>query len=198
MINLLPPDLKQSYIYAQRNTHLLRWIVAFLLAIVGLGVIATYGYLYMNKSVTDYSHKVASTQTTLKDQQLTQTEAQVKDITNSLKLVVQVLSKEVLFSKLLTQMATVIPANTLLTQLNIAKVQGSIDITAITANYNTATQLQVNLQDPANKIFSKADIENITCSPQSAQDPRYPCTVSIRALFATNNPFLFINNAGAK
>jgi hypothetical protein len=95
-------------------------------------------------------------------------------------------------------MATVIPSNTILTQINIAQVQGAIDLTAITANYDTATQLQVNLQDPANKIFSKADIENIACSSQSSQDPRYPCTVTIRALFTANNPFLFINSAGTR
>lgn len=198
MINLLPPDLKQGYVYAQRNSRLSRWIVAFLLAIVGLGIVGTYGYLYMHRSVDSYTSQVATTKALLNKEKLAETEKQVQDITNNFKLVVQVLSQEVLFSKLLTQMATVIPANTILTQINITQAQGGIDISAITANYDTATQLQVNLQDPANKIFSKADIENIACNSQAAQDPRYPCTVTIRALFTANNPFLFINNTGAQ
>lgn len=194
MINLLPPAIKDEYLYGQRNSSLIRWIVACLIALVGLGGIATYGYVYMHNSVQNYTDQVATTEKLLTDQHLTQTEAKVQDITGSLKLVVQVLSKEVLFSKLLQQMGTVIPPNAVLTGLNINQVQGAIDITAATDNYSTATQLQVNLQDPHNKVFQKADIVNISCTSASGSNSRYPCTVNIRALFAADNPFLFINN----
>ncbi|HYH36468.1 MAG TPA: hypothetical protein VD706_03145 [Candidatus Saccharimonadales bacterium] len=51
------------------------------------------------------------------------------------------------------------------------------------------------MADPKNKIFSKADIVSITCSDDNSD---YPCTINIRALFAPNNPFLFINNKDAK
>ncbi len=108
----------------------------------------------------------------------------------------QVLSREVLFSKLLTQIAAVTPTNTSLTDLSISNVAGSLDITAISSDYQSATQLQVNLEDPRNKIFSKADIQNITCNPD-ATDPRYPCSVRIKALFSDDNPFLFINKSAA-
>jgi hypothetical protein len=57
--------------------------------------------------------------------------------------------------------------------------------------------VQVNLADPTNKIFSKADIVSITCSSSNALSPLYPCTVNVRALFVTNNPFLFINSKGS-
>jgi hypothetical protein len=104
-----------------------------------------------------------------------------------------VLSGEVLFSKLLKQLGTLTPPNTSLSALTITQGTTGIDITANTADYNTATQLQVNLADPNNKIFSKADIVGINCSSNDAG--RYPCTVNIRALLADNNPFLFINDA---
>ena len=74
---------------------------------------------------------------------------------------------------------------------------GGIDLNAVTKDYQTATQVQLNLQDPKNKIFDKADILNITCSSSNPADPSYPCTISLKALFAKNNPFLFINS-GAK
>ena len=192
MINLLPPAVKQDYGYALRNTVLMRWIVAFLLALVGLGLIATYGLFYMHRSVTTYTDRANATQASLDKNDLKGTETKVQDISNSFKLVVQVLSKEVLFSKLLTQMGSAIPSNAILTGLTINQVQGAIDITAGTTDYNAATQLQVNLQDPNNKIFSKADIQNITCT-STTTDSQYPCTVQIRALFAPNNPDLFIN-----
>jgi Tfp pilus assembly protein PilN len=198
MINLLPPNVKQDYTYALRNTVLSRWVVAFLVALVGVGAIGTYGWVVMNKSISTYQSQVASTQKQLNKENLKGVEAQVQDISDSFKLVVQVLSKEVLFSKLLQQIGTTIPKNAVLSDLTISQVQGAIDITAQAADYNTATQVQVNLADPKNQIFSKADILNIVCtSTTDATNSQYPCTVTIRALFGPNNQFLFINNKGA-
>src|SRR3989344_6577022 len=192
MINLLPPDVKENIAYARRNIKLLRWSGAFGAGIVGALIIVAFGTFYINQSSATYSEQLQKTQSELDSQKLTQTQKRVQDISSSLKLVVQVLSREVLFSSLIKQIGTAIPANASLTDLRISKVGGAIDLTAIANDYNTATQVQVNLQDPANKIFNKADIVNITCASTGATDPRYPCTVNIRAQFAANNPFLFI------
>lgn len=197
MINLLPPDTKQDYLYGARNTTLLHWALAFVIGLVGLGLITTYGLLTMQRSSNSYSSQVATAKQQLADQNLQGIEKQVKELSADFKLVVQVLSTEVLFSKLLNQVATVIPTNVSLTGLTINQTSGGIDITAKASDYNAATQLQLNLQDPANKIFSKADIVSITCS-SSSLDNSHPCNVQIRALFSNNNPYLFINSKGAK
>lgn len=194
MINLLPPDLKEAYYYAHRNVKLVRWVVAFSVALVGLLAISTGGLIYLQQTHQAYAAEIDSKQASLKDQNQAGAQAQVKDISSSLKLAVQVLSKEVLFSKLLTQLATVTPSNAVLTDLTINESQSAVSITALTTDYAAATQLQVNLADPANKIFSSADIVNIICGAGSAADSHYPCTVTLRALFAANNPFLFIND----
>jgi Tfp pilus assembly protein PilN len=195
MINLLPPETKQDYLYGARNTTLLHWAMAFVVGLVGLGVLTTYGLVTIQKSANSYTSQVAMAQQQLVDQDLQGTEKQVKELSSDFKLVVQVLSQEVLFSKLLSQMATVIPANTSLTGLTINQTSGGIDITAKSSDYTAATQLQLNLQDPANRIFSKADIVSIACT-SSAQDPSHPCSVQIRALFSNSNPYLFINSKG--
>ena len=194
MINLLPPDVKSSYRYARRNVSLRRWLFAFAVAFVGLGIISTYGLLSIKQSTNHYTKQIASSQQLFTTEKFSQTQTQVQDISNSFRLVVQVLGQEVLFSQLLKQIAATIPSNANLTGLNINQTQGAIDISAITTDYNTATQVQVNLADPANKIFSKADIVSITCGNVNALNPKYPCTINIRALFATNNPFLFVNS----
>ncbi|MGH7142483.1 MAG: PilN domain-containing protein [Candidatus Saccharimonadales bacterium] len=201
MINLLPPDVKTSYGYAYRNTRLVRWVIAFSLSFIGLIVISTAGILWIHQTAQTYTSQITTEQNSLNQQKLPATEAQVQDISNNLQLTVKVLSQEVLFSKLLQQLATVMPSNTILTDLNIAQIQGGVDITAQATNYNTATQVQVNLAAPTNKIFTQADIENINCVTGSAiSNPltaQYPCTVTIRALFAPNNPFLFINGSNS-
>jgi Tfp pilus assembly protein PilN len=202
MINLLPSELKASYRYAHRNVSLFRWVIALTAGLAGLFALSTAGLIYMQQTTRTYASQAASAQASLQQQNLADTQAQVKGISGNLQLAVQVLSKEVLFSKLLTQLAAVMPGNAILTDLNITQAQSAVNITADTTDYNAATQLQVNLADPNNKIFSRADIVSITCasasSAQTGLSSRYPCTVNIRALFATNNPFLFINNKAAQ
>ncbi len=201
MINLLPPDVKQTYHYARRNVRLVRWMTAVGFALVGLAGISIGGQWYLEQSVKQYAEQVSAAEATLKKQDQANVEKQVQDISNNLKLAVQVLSKEVLFSELLKQLAVVTPTDAKLSNLAISKIQGAVDISASTTDYKAATQLQLNLADPANKIFSKADIVSISCSTAAASaDPlqgKYPCTVLVRALFATNNPFLFINGTSS-
>jgi len=198
MINLLPPDLKEEYKFARRNTSLLHIIGMFGVGIAGLGIIVASGLVYLQQAANTYANQAAATQQSLKDRDQAAIQKQAQEISGNLKLSVQVLSQEVLFSKLLQQLAIITPSNATLSGIAISQLAGAIDITAKTTDYNAATQLQVNLADPGNKIFDKADIVSITCiTPVAGTSPansRYPCTVVVRASFAKNNPFLFINS----
>ena len=198
MINLLPPELKQEYRYARRNRRLVHWGFAFLLAILGVAIIAGSGLFFMDRSINTYNKHIAIVQSQLASQDSSGTEKQVAAISSNLKLMVQVLSKEILFSKLLARLGSITPPKVILTNLSISQTESAIDITAQTGNYNAATQLQVNLADPNNQIFSKADLVNISCATGTqVTNPGYPCTASIRAQFMNNNPFLFINSQKA-
>ncbi len=199
MINLLPPELKSDYRYARHNTSLLHMIALFGVGLAGLVVITAAGWLYLQQSSKAYTADAADIRASLKSQEQDKVEKSVQDISNSLKLAVQVLSQEVLFSQLLKQLAVVTPKNASLSGVSISDLAGAIDISAKTVDYNAATQLQVNLADPKNKIFSKADIVSISCSSETS-DPalaKYPCSVTIRAQFAADNPFLFVNDKAA-
>lgn len=193
MINLLPPDIKAGYHYARRNVGLRSWVIALFAALVGLGILATYGSLTLHQSTNDYTQQVAAANNQLQEEHLTQTEQQVKDMTGSLRLAVQVLSQEVLFSKLITQIGAAMPSGAILTGLDINQASGGLDLTASSTNYTTATQVQVNLGNATSGIFAKVDIISISCSANSSADPKHPCSVQLRALFNTNNQFLFIN-----
>jgi len=198
MINLLPPEVKQNYHYARRNRLLVRWVSGSLLAILGVVIITAAGLFVMNGSIDSYKSRIADTQSQLTSQDIAGTQKQVIDISNNLKLMVKVLSKEILFSKLLNRLGSITPPNVILTNLSISQTESAIDITAQTGNYNAATQLQINLADPTNQIFSKADIVSITCATGAqVTNASYPCTATIRAQFTKNNPFLFINSSGS-
>lgn len=193
MINLLPPDVIENYRFARRNRVVRRWIWGGVVVLIGAALLLGGGDLYLRQSTSNMSKQIDDTNKQLAAQDLAGTQKKVTAISNNLKLTVKVLSQEILFSKLLKQLASVTPSNAILTNLTISDTQGGVDITAETGDYNAATQLQVNLADPKNQIFSKADIISITCNGKAP----YPCIVDIRALFGTNSQFLFINDGKA-
>lgn len=196
MINLLSKPLREQYVYARRNTHLRNWIVAFLVVIGGASILTAAGWLYLDYTGNEYEKQISATQKSLEDQQYTLIQKDVKTMSTNLELTVQVLSKQVLFSDMLTQIGALMPKDTRLTTLSVAQSQGAIDITAKAKTYDAATQVPVNLTGSNPKIFAKADIVSINCNSNATDD--YKCTISLRALFAANNPFLFINNTTQK
>ena len=198
----MPPATKKSYYYAQSNEKLIKWVIFLVIGLIGLIGVGTYGWVNLHQAINSNSNQVSAIQANLNKNNLSGTDSQIQTISNDFSLVVKVLSQEVLFSKLLSNMATALPSGTNLTGLSITNTtSGSgLDITAEAANYNLATQVQVNLSDPANGIFSKADLVSIDCSPVNGTivNPAYPCSVVMRAQFAQNNQFLFINQKGTK
>lgn len=191
MINLLPPNQKNEIIYARKNTQLLKWcFLMFSASLVAVAIIFA-GQLYIKSSSNSYAKQIASTEQTLKSEKLSDTQKKITDLSNNVTLIEKVLQNSILFSKLLKQAGAVMPPETVLSNLEISKVEGGIDLSAKAKDYKSATQVQVNLQDPANKVFEKVDILSINCNKLS--DDGYPCTVTLRALFGDNSPYLFIS-----
>lgn len=198
MINLLPTDVKNNIIYARRNTSLRAWIFTVLCCVLCIALVVAAGHVYLQTAVTTYSKQVAESKQQLADQKLEETQKEIETVSGNLKLVVQVLSRAILFSKFLDQVGSAIPNGAVLTNLSISnKVQGGIDLQFSATDYQTATQVQLNLSDPSNKIFEKADLVSVQCgqAATSAASSEYPCSVQIRALFAKNNSFSFISSS---
>ena len=196
MINLLPTETKQQLMFARRNNALRNWALATIVGLAGVLIVIAAGQLFISRSNAVWQKQVNDTKQQLEKQQLTQTQNRVTEMSDSIKLGSQVLSKQVLFSKLLSQITTVLPSGSALQSLSIKSAEGGIDLTAVAKDYQSATQVQINLADPKNKVFEKADIVSVTCQDSSATD--YPCTVTVRALFAKDNAFQYTSDqAGA-
>lgn len=193
MINLLPPGYKDNIFYARRNRGLLNWSIAFVAASLLIAFIIAGGYLFMEHSIKKQSAQAAQAKEQLKRDKIDETKARLDEISANTKLILQVLSREILFSSLLRQLGASLPDGTTLQSVQIDKVEGGITLKALARDVDAATQIQVNLADPKNKIFEKADIETINCSPDAAPGS-YPCTVQLRALFAKDNPYVYISN----
>jgi Tfp pilus assembly protein PilN len=193
MINLLPNAYKQSMLFARRNTSLRGWVISLSVVLVGAVLIIAGGYLYLQNEINQQSKALQLSKSELQAQNIDGTRKQLDEISANTKLVLQVLQREILFSKLLRQLGASLPSNTALTQIQIDELKGGITLQAKATDIESATQIQVNLADPNNKIFEKADIENINCSGAEPNDP-YRCTVQLKALFAKKNPYVYISS----
>lgn len=195
MINLLPPAYKKNLYYSRRNRTLLNWVFALSASLILILLIIGFGWLYLDQSVKNSAKSADEATKALKAQDVDSTIAKVDEISSNTKLVLQVLSKEVLFSKLLKQLGASLPPGTALESIQIEDLRGGLTIRALAKDFNSASQIQVNLQDPKNKIFKQADIDSINCvdntDPEQAQSI-YPCKVQLKALFADNNEYVYI------
>jgi hypothetical protein len=192
MINLLPSEYKTATGYARKNTVLRRWLISSLVGIVGLLLVVGSGVVYINLTINSFSKRIATAQEQLKVQKLEETQKRVSEMSDSFKLSTQVLSKQVLFSEMLKSMGSVMPTGSALSNLTIGSLEGGIDLDVMALNREIATQVQVNLADPKNKLFDEVDIVNIVCNESFRAQFGYLCQVQLKASFAKNNEFLLI------
>lgn len=190
MINLLAPGTKHDIALAKQNFKILKLSIFLFIALIGMILIILGGLFYMDQSKKAVIEQNQEIQQTIDNQNLGEVQKQADEISGNIKLTTDVLSEQILFSKLIRQIGSAMPANTSLNGLSIGKADGGVNLTARASSYSTASQIQVNLSDPSNQIFDKADIININCDNAAAE--QYPCTVSLRARFNNVNNFLFI------
>lgn len=202
MINLLPREIKQEITFARYNVLLIKVIAFTSIALIGIGLTIGVGSLYMDRTIASLEQRVEAAEAELNIDSLSKTEKELKEISSNVKLVVSVLEREVLFSKLIQEIGSTIPPGVQLLGLTLDQLEGAISLSAQATDFETATQLQLNLADESNKVFAAADIESISCiDPDDAREAAeasgspvvYRCSVSVKALFADENPFLFLN-----
>lgn len=197
MINLLPPDHKQAIRFARFNSTLVKWLSGIGIAAAGIAVITGGSLFYLRQDSSSLRTSIEHSKAELESRKEDATLQQAAEMSGNVKLAVDVLSNEVLFSKLLRQIGFALPAGTVLQSLSLTSDLGNtgIDLQIGSLDYETGTRAHVNLNDSSNGIFEKADLNSVTCETGTEEEEPspYPCQVSIRALFMEENPFLFIS-----
>jgi Tfp pilus assembly protein PilN len=192
-LNLLPPNQRSSITYARRNTILRNWIVFLLTGLVGLTVLIAIGLWYINYSVATQTSQNNTLKEQVASQKQDQIEKQASVISNNFKLTLKVLQQQIYFSKLLNKVGEVMPKNSSLEGLTISSEQNTIDLSVVARDYQSATQVQINITDPSKKLFDKADILDVSCSNTGD----YPCKITLKAVFAKDSGLKF-KASGAK
>lgn len=200
MINLMPPSAKSTVVYARRNLRLMHWTIGSIAIILAMGATVVLGGFYIDNAKSSLTKSIEQTKTTISTQKLDKVQAEAEELSGGVKLIVKVLSKEVKFSKLLQQIGKLMPAGATLGNIQLSsKVNGALDLTANALDYQSATQVQINLQDPKNNLFEKVDTTSVTCTDtptsNTSVNSRYKCQILVRALFKKDAAVTFLGSA---
>lgn len=197
MINLLPPSAKQDVIYGRRNSKLIIAIMSLGIVIAIIGAITVFGQLFISKNEQSYISSVETTKQRIRDQKLEESQKQLGVLSDNFKTVVQILNKQVLFSKLFEKIGSTVPDNAVLTELTLTNEDTALNLTFAAKDRETANQAFVNASDPQNGLFEKADLVKVSCVKIDdipvSQRPKFACSTDVRVLLKPNSPFLFLN-----
>jgi hypothetical protein len=198
MINLMPDYMRQEIGYARRNSVLLKWMIAIVGVIAGIGLVTLFGQYYINRNTNTLQAAAQVTQNRINTQNLQETQAGIQNLSNNFTTVSQLLKRQLLFSKLLVKIGSIVPSGAILRGITLSTEDSAIDLNIIAANRDAATQAFVNLSDPANGLFEAADLLSVSCSQitvdSSPETAKYPCSAMIKVTIQADSSFYFLNS----
>jgi Tfp pilus assembly protein PilN len=180
MINLLPPEEKRQLRAARTNVLLLRYNILLLAAIAfsGLAVGITYVYLTTAKAnaiatINDNNTKVG---------QYADVQVQASRFRQNLATAKQILAGDVTYSKVILQIAHLLPSGVILENLNLdAQTFGTeTSLVAQAKDYGAAIALKDSLQKST--LFSDVHFQSIAANT-SGTASAYPITVNLSVTF---------------
>ena len=192
MINLLSPEDKKQLRAARVNTILLRYYFLVVIIIAGAGGILAGGFYIADQNKN--SSRVELSQAENDTADYTKIRQQSEEFANNLKVAKQILATEVVYSKMITDIASIIPAGTVLNSLSLTPdtISKKMELSFKTKSYDQGIQLKTALEN--SDLFSDVSITNITSKGQEGEGA-YPTDVNISAKFHQRN--ILANSSGA-
>lgn len=192
MINLLSPDDKKLLRAARTNTILLRYYLLAVLVIAGASVVLAGGFYIADQNKNNFQVELSRAESDTAD--YAKVRQQSEEFANNLKIAKQILATEVVYSKMITDIANTIPAGTILTSLTLTPetISKKMELSFKTKSYDQGIALKSTLED--SDLFSDVSITNITSKGEEGSGA-YPTDVNISAKFHPRN--ILTNSPGA-
>lgn len=173
MINLLPPDTKSQIVAGRTNRLLFRYNIMVLIAIAFL--LAAIGLVYFYIGNARASAERSIEENILKAGDYSSVEAEANAFKQNLASVKQILDNDVAYTKVILEIASVLPSGIVLDTLNLdsATFGTPTTLTANARDYQTVLTLKDSLQKSS--LFSDVSIQTIS----SGEAGSYPITATL-------------------
>lgn len=175
MINLLPPEEKRQIRAGRSNTLLIRYNI-FLLGVVAFMLLSIgFIYFYLNNAKTDAEVRINENKTKVSSFADIQKEA--TEFRSDLATAKQILDREVIYTKVILEIAHLMPARTVLENLNLDSATFGTE-TALTAKaktYNDAIAIKESFEK--SNLFTDVRFSSLTIN--DADTSGYPMTATL-------------------
>lgn len=174
MINLLPTEEKHQLRAARTNTLLIRYNI-FLVSIVAfMGMTVAATYIYLNTTAANAQHTIDSNQARVGQYASVQTEAQ--QFRQHLATAKQILDNQVTYSKVIIEIANLIPSGVVLQNLSLDSQAFGSPTTLVAQAKDYASALSLKDSFSKSPLFSDVHFQSITTGGGQSS---YPLTVNI-------------------
>jgi Tfp pilus assembly protein PilN len=175
MINLLPDEEKRQLHAARSNTLLVRYNILLVVAIVFMLLATGFVYIYFNTAKAANEATINENKT--KVSSFADVEAEAAQFRANLATAKQILDREVIYTKVILEIAHLMPAGTILEGLNLdsAAFGTPTTLSAKAKTYNDAIALKDAFQ--RSSIFSDVHFDSVTASEAAGTD--YQLTVNM-------------------
>jgi Tfp pilus assembly protein PilN len=191
VINLLPIKTKKDISYARKNNILIHWIIIIWVLLVAIILIVGVGIFYINQRANNLNRLVDISQQRIKDQKLEEFQKKAEVFSNDLNTAVSLLKNQLLFSKVIKTIGSVLPPGVSLSTLNYSANEETISLN-IQSNdrklITTAFENISNSQKITGNFFTKADLVKIECNSATNE-----CIGSIVVLLNKSSDYYFLN-----
>lgn len=193
MINLLPPDTKEIITYSRKNKKLVGWVIALFIVVVVIILMTAFGMFYIQKNVSNLKTVSETTKNRITTQKLEETQKKMETLSTNFKTVIELLKKQLLFSIILQKTGNVMPPGARLEGINLSNTDFAVDLNVAGSSRQVVTQAFVNISDPKNGLFDKADLISVSCN-ENPKAGELPCDAQIRVLIKNDSSFYFLNS----
>lgn len=152
MINLLPPDHREYIEYGRKNRRIISWLSALLFGIVILFAVALVGRLTIQTAKNQAVSQKEATQAMIDDSNLGQIEKEYSDLVTGLSSARKVYEKQILYSRLIRKLATLLPPGTSLTTISLTDKDRAINLNFDNQVDGLGPVIQTNLLNQGDQI----------------------------------------------
>ena len=180
MINLMPTESKRQIKAARINTLLIRYTLILFIAGVFVAIILAGSYFLLTQQKAASELLIEASDT--KAQAYSNTQAEIASLSGNLSGARTVLDEQLLYSKALTNLASVMPAGTIIGNVSLkpesfGSAPATLEIYA--ATNEAATTLQSQFQ--SSPYFTNVQLDSITTEEEAPEG--YPYSATLTATF---------------
>lgn len=174
MINLLPDESKKELKAARANVSLVNYLIFLFLGVVFLTLISAGVYIVLVNTKTDAENVITSTQS--KNASFDTIEQQGAALRSGLSTAKSILNEEVVYTKIITGIANLIPPGVVLDSLNLNPntIGAPTTMQFFAKTTNDALRLKDNFQ--SSPMFTNVSFQSLSSSTNAGD---YPVTATL-------------------